>query len=147
MRRFLVSVFTLTFTTQTALACVLPPPIMGAVFVNPDVRGGEWRFLEIGGLTLPEQPLLLTLDDDGQFRARGWCNDLVGAYEGDPLVLNLDPAVEPVAHCDADIEAFDNQMQNLLQDVTLYSLSADGQTLYLTTADSQQIRLERLTKS
>jgi hypothetical protein len=31
--------------------------------------------------------------------------------------------------------------------VTLYSLSQDGQTLYLTTADSQQIRLERLSES
>jgi heat shock protein HslJ len=147
MRRLLAPVFTLTFAAQSALACVLPPPMMGAVFVQESVKGGEWRFLEIGGLTLPDQPLMLTLGADGQFRARGWCNDLVGPYQGDPVMLDLDPVVEPVAHCEADIESFDNQMQALLQNVTLYSLSQDGQTLYLTTADSQQIRLERLSES
>ncbi|GHC54835.1 META domain-containing protein [Neogemmobacter tilapiae] len=147
MRRLLAPVFTLTFTAQATLACVLPPPMIGAVFVDPAAKGGEWRFLEIGSLPLPEQPLMLTLNEDGQFRARGWCNDLTGPYQGDPVMLDLDPVVEPVAHCDAELEDFDNQMQALLQNVTLYSLSNEGQTLHLTTADSQQITLERLTDS
>lgn len=145
MRRLLATALTLTLAAQSAPACVLPPPIIGAVFVQEAVKGGEWRFVEIGALAMPEQPLFLSLASDGAMRATGLCNDMTGPYKGDAALLTLEPVLEAVAFCDPEIEDFDTRMQAYLRDVTLYSPSDDGQRLYLTTADSQQITLERRT--
>jgi putative lipoprotein len=119
------------FSLAVLLAALLSTLSQAQAAPTPELVGSNWRPVQIGALTIPEDPrALLRFNEDGKLTGRGGCNRFFGTFKTSGTDINLGPIGSTRMACREPIMQRENAFFAALENTASFKIDAGSLQLF-----------------